>query len=112
MSTEKELFFALDAVRRASIVTRRVQAAAAPGTLEKGDKSPVTVADFASQAVVARALRASFPSDPLVGEEDASALRADDATLAAVTRFVGEAVAGDGAGRPRGAAPTEAILML
>lgn len=45
------------------------------GTLTKGDKSPVTVADFGVQAAVSRALLEGFPDDPLVGEEDASALR-------------------------------------
>ena len=61
MRFKRELELALSAVRRASVVTRAVQAellgagahgrAAHPtktGVLEKGDKSPVTVADFAS----------------------------------------------------------------
>ncbi len=118
MPFDDALLFSLNAVRRASIVTRRVQAALlgahrqdadatkAAGVLHKDDQSPVTVADFASQAVVARALREAFPGDALVGEEDASALRADPATLAAVTRFVSEGVSGGEFGRPRGAAPT------
>src|SRR5262249_23759150 len=37
--------------------------------------SPVTVADFGSQALVGRALGESFPDDPLIAEEDASELR-------------------------------------
>jgi 3'(2'), 5'-bisphosphate nucleotidase len=41
----------------------------------KEDGSPVTVADFGAQAVVSRHLVASFPDVPLVGEEDAGALR-------------------------------------
>jgi 3'(2'), 5'-bisphosphate nucleotidase len=46
-------------------------------TLEKKDKSPVTVADFASQAIVCERLAAAFPADPVVAEEDAEDLRAD-----------------------------------
>lgn len=68
-----ELEIALDAVRRASLVCRHVQAGIE--AIEKEDKSPVTVADFASQAIVARALAGAFPDDPLIAEEDARALR-------------------------------------
>lgn len=46
-------------------------------TLEKRDKSPVTVADFASQAVVCALLAKSLPGDRVVGEEDAADLRTD-----------------------------------
>jgi 3'(2'), 5'-bisphosphate nucleotidase len=41
----------------------------------KPDQSPVTVADFAVQALVAYRLREAFPEDPIVAEEDAAALR-------------------------------------
>jgi 3'(2'), 5'-bisphosphate nucleotidase len=44
-------------------------------TLEKKDRSPVTVADFGAQAVVSHDLMAAFPGDPLVGEEDSAELR-------------------------------------
>lgn len=50
----------------------------------KGDRSPVTVADFAVQASVARSLMESFPADPLVAEED-SGLLSDRATLDTVS---------------------------
>jgi len=97
VSFDLEIEFAVEAVRRAARTTRRVQAATLPkdGTLQKGDNSPVTVADFASQAVVARALGEAFGADPLVGEEDAAALRSDAATLEAVTRFVREGTASE-----------------
>ncbi len=98
MPFDSESAFAIDAVRLASRTTRAVQASTTPGTLEKGDKSPVTVADFASQAIVARALAEAFPQDVLVGEEDAAALRADAATLDQVTRFVAEAIASPAVG--------------
>jgi 3'(2'), 5'-bisphosphate nucleotidase len=46
-------------------------------TLIKQDKSPVTIADFASQAVVCHILKRDFPNIPIVGEEDASDLRSN-----------------------------------
>ena len=65
------------AVRQASRATRFVQAAAGIDGMAKEDRSPVTVADWASQAVVALTLRAHSATHaiPLVGEEDASLLR-------------------------------------
>jgi 3'(2'), 5'-bisphosphate nucleotidase len=60
-----------------------VQAAhLAEGVLDKEDKSPVTVADFGAQAVVSDHLAATFPHDPLVGEEDSALLqRPENANL-------------------------------
>ena len=43
--------------------------------LEKSDHSPVTVADYGSQALICRMLREAFPGDAIVAEEDAAALR-------------------------------------
>jgi 3'(2'), 5'-bisphosphate nucleotidase len=58
--------------------------------LEKGDKSPVTVADFGSQALVCRYLRSAFPADAIVAEEDAAELRLPEqrANLEQVMRYV------------------------
>ena len=58
--------------------------------LTKGDKSPVTVADFAAQAVVARLLKSTYPDVPLVGEESAAALQTPEEaeTLDQITAFV------------------------
>jgi 3'(2'), 5'-bisphosphate nucleotidase len=65
-------------------------------TLEKQDKSPVTVADFASQAIVCRMLESALPGIPVVGEEDSAELRAPDQArlAAAVAERVGEQLAG------------------
>jgi 3'(2'), 5'-bisphosphate nucleotidase len=43
--------------------------------LAKRDKSPVTVADFGSQALICRALAESFSDDPVIAEEDSGELR-------------------------------------
>ena len=58
--------------------------------ITKDDKSPVTVADFAAQAVVAHRLAARFPEAVLVGEESAGGLKdpASRSTLEQITRFV------------------------
>ncbi len=47
-------------------------------TLEKKDRSPVTVADFASQAVVCQSLNEALGDVAVVGEEDAHELRTEE----------------------------------
>jgi 3'(2'), 5'-bisphosphate nucleotidase len=75
---ENELRVAIDAVRTAARVCRSVQAKITPDVLQKDDRSPVTVADFASQAVIGRAIGAVFPGDPIIGEEESSKLRQEE----------------------------------
>lgn len=89
-----ELKFAIKAVSRAALLVKHIQHETVSATLSKDDRSPVTVADFASQALVSQLLIAAFPNDPLVGEEDSTALRSpsEAVTLAQVTHFVAEAV--------------------
>ena len=74
-SFQCELQTALTAVRQAAIVCRSVQSAITTESLAKKDKSPVTVADFASQAIICRRLQLDFPNDPVIGEEGAAELR-------------------------------------
>ena len=84
-----EATFALSAVRAAASLCRVIQAELVEPAISKSDRSPVTVADYASQAVVARMFEETFPGALLVGEEDSSALQTPDqrVTLEAVTRF-------------------------
>ncbi len=80
MVYDNELSVAVAAVRDAARVCRKVQAALVTAkTLEKKDNSPVTVADFASQAVVCKRLADAFAADRVVGEEGAADLRGDEA---------------------------------
>lgn len=72
---ERELQVALSAVRKAAMVCTSVQKEITPDTLSKQDKSPVTVADYSSQAIICRDLNLAFPADPIIAEEDASELR-------------------------------------
>ncbi len=63
---------AAEACGLASRVQRQVAARADAHT--KGDRSPVTMADLAIQAVVSQRLGATFPADPLLAEEDSRTL--------------------------------------
>ena len=81
MTTDPLLAAALDAVATASSLTRAVQAdRAGVAGHHKDDRSPVTVADYAAQAIVSMILTdaCSDPGDRLiVGEEQASDLRGE-----------------------------------
>jgi 3'(2'), 5'-bisphosphate nucleotidase len=84
---------AIEAVRAAARVCRAVQSnLIGADTLEKKDKSPVTVADFASQAIICRRLAQALPGDRIVGEEDAGDLRTSEQEplRAAVARHVND----------------------
>jgi 3'(2'), 5'-bisphosphate nucleotidase len=74
-SFSPEQALAVQAVREAARLCQQVQRRITPDVLAKKDRSPVTVADFGSQALVCRALREAFPNDPIVAEEDSSDLR-------------------------------------
>ena len=104
-SYENDLRAALDAVRGAARVCRSVQERLITrDTLEKRDKSPVTVADFASQAIVCRHLEQAFPRDAVVGEEGSAELRsAENAGLLA-------SVVGAVASEANGAADAQRVL--
>jgi 3'(2'), 5'-bisphosphate nucleotidase len=75
---EAELTIALEAVRAASRICRDVQSKIAADVFEKEDRSPVTVADFASQAAICRLIGNAFPRDPIIGEEESGALRREE----------------------------------
>ena len=73
---QSELDAAIVAVRDAATVCQSVQKnLVTAATIEKKDKSPVTVADFASQALVCSALAGTSKVADVVGEEDAKDLR-------------------------------------
>ncbi len=75
---------ALEAVCTASAVSRVVQANLEElKQITKDDRSPVTVADYAVQAIIALSLAEHLDDKDrlIVGEEDAQALRNDDQVL-------------------------------
>ena len=83
--------FVIDVVKEASELALAVQQEmVTPTTVEKSDKSPVTVCDLAIQALVSRRLAEQYPNDALVGEEsnDVFADEAGQKLLDQVTGFV------------------------
>lgn len=75
----KELKIASLAVKRASVLTKglsdSIVETSKSGTQIKNDKSPVTIGDYASQALINHAIKLNFPSDNIVGEEDSKSLK-------------------------------------
>ncbi len=82
---DRERDIAVATVREALRLTTAVQP---DESHEKSDRSPVTVADFGSQAIVCRALAAAFPEDPVIGEEDSASLRESDLLAQVVEQVV------------------------
>jgi len=79
MFYERERAAAIDAVIDACRLCSDVQEQITDAQkFAKSDASPVTVADFGSQALIISRLRKIFPNDAIVGEEDASVLRQDE----------------------------------
>jgi 3'(2'), 5'-bisphosphate nucleotidase len=71
-SYEHERKIAQLAVQKAVIVTKKLLQLVQKGELAKGDKTSVSLADFAAQALLVAAIHHSFPDDIIVGEEDTS----------------------------------------
>jgi 3'(2'), 5'-bisphosphate nucleotidase len=85
-----ELDSALHAVHAASLLTKSVLRSLSNnvGAETKADDSPVTIADFAAQALLISALHAVFPDDRFIGEESADALRCNEALADRVWQLV------------------------
>ena len=88
--SDPKLQVTLEAVRKAARLMRIIQRETVVSSLEKGDKSPVTVADFSSQALIGYVLKTSFPDIPMIAEETSNALRASEGAnlLTQVTDYV------------------------
>ncbi|HTT08193.1 MAG TPA: 3'(2'),5'-bisphosphate nucleotidase [Gammaproteobacteria bacterium] len=73
---------ALDAVAMACVISRQLQSKrSAVAGITKADQSPVTVADFASQAIIARSLQSHLGALRLIGEEEGAMLRGEGGAL-------------------------------
>jgi len=79
MAYHFELDIAINAVVKASRLCRHVQdSLVSDDTVEKKDRSPVTIADLGSQSVINLELLQSFPNDPIISEEDTDTLHSHD----------------------------------
>ncbi|CAA7034875.1 unnamed protein product [Microthlaspi erraticum] len=98
MAYEKELDAAKKAASLAARLCQKVQKALLQSDVQsKSDKSPVTVADYGSQAVVSLVLEKELTSEPfsLVAEEDSGDLRKDGSQdiLERITKLVNDTLA-------------------
>ncbi|PZD74218.1 Fructose-1, 6-bisphosphatase/inositol-1-monophosphatase [Acaryochloris thomasi RCC1774] len=91
MAYETEKQIAIKAALAAGQLCERVRHEISPEAIEKKDRSPVTIADFGSQALICRELATEFPNDPVVGEEDAAELKQPEMAerLSQVADYVG-----------------------
>jgi len=90
-----EIQFAMEAVRAGALLAREVEREMVEPALTKEDRSPVTVADFAVQGLIACLLEKTFPTAALVAEEDSAQLREPEAesTCRQVAAYVGRRLA-------------------
>ncbi|XP_030938382.1 SAL1 phosphatase-like [Quercus lobata] len=101
MSYEKELAAANKAASLAARLCQKVQKELLQSDVQsKSDKSPVTVADYGSQALVSFVLENELPSESfsLVAEEDSGDLRKESGqeTLQRITKLVNDTLLSDG----------------
>ena len=84
-----ELDIASKAVQLCASLTNRLQRQLKDeNAVKKSDFSPVTIGDFAVQALLIAALHGAFPSDVFLAEESADELRSNGALLDQVWELV------------------------
>lgn len=91
MSFSRELFVATQAVRKASLLTKRIQSdiiSNKDSTITKSDSSPVTIGDYCAQAIIINTIKANFPDDKIVGEESSEGL--DDTFVSEILERIKE----------------------
>ena len=85
----------MSAVFRAAQLCQQVQVDMVnTDAVEKADRSPVTVADFGSQALICQAISEAFPDDVIVAEEDSQALQEIPQLMQRVIGYVDRFAAG------------------
>jgi 3'(2'), 5'-bisphosphate nucleotidase len=96
MTNDFQLHNCLQAISDACSLARKAQKSISHIQQHtKTDHSPVTVADYAVQALIAYKLQSSLGSQVLLaGEEDSNDLRSDETLAKAVTACVGETLRG------------------
>src|SRR4030042_4569360 len=82
---------AVQAAVKASALCEKIRKdLAGQESILKKDKTPVTIADYGSQAIICKLIRERFPDDTIVAEEDSRELRRADRSniLEQVTHYV------------------------
>ncbi|MEC4802647.1 MAG: 3'(2'),5'-bisphosphate nucleotidase [Jaaginema sp. PMC 1079.18] len=87
---EQEIQVAIAAVQAAAQLCEAVRRDRESQPMAKADNSPVTVADFGSQALICEALRAAFPHDAIIAEEDGGLLqqKAQSGVLERILQYI------------------------
>ena len=86
-----EVVTAIQAAINASALCQRIRMDLVGGeSILKSDRSPVSIADYGSQAIICKLIRERFPNDTIVAEEDSKELRRPDHSkiLEQVTTYV------------------------
>jgi len=95
--TSAEFVTALQAVIKASALCQKIRKDLVGGeSLLKKDRSPVTIADYGSQAIICKLIKERFPGDTIAAEEDSKELRKPDhgKILEKVTSYVNTFIPG------------------
>lgn len=75
MPYAEEKKVAIAAVVSAAKLCEQVRQSHFLASMDKADRTPITIADFGAQAVICRAIAGSFPADAIVAEEDTALLK-------------------------------------
>jgi 3'(2'), 5'-bisphosphate nucleotidase len=71
-----EVLTAIQVAIKASTLCQKIREDLVGGeSILKRDRSPVTIADYGSQAIICKIIREEFPGDTIVAEEDSKELR-------------------------------------
>ena len=92
-----EVVTALQAMIKASSLCQKIREDLVGGeSILKRDRSPVTIADYGSQAIVCKLIKERFPGDTIVAEEDSKELRKPDHSkiLEKVTSYINTFIPG------------------
>lgn len=83
-----ETEIAIAAAKQAASLCESIRHSLEFASINKPDRSPVTIADFAAQALICHRLNQAFPEDAIVAEESAALLSKSPIQLAKVTDLV------------------------
>jgi 3'(2'), 5'-bisphosphate nucleotidase len=86
-----EVVTAIQGAIKASALCQKIRKDLVGGeSILKSDRSPVTIADYGSQAIICKLIKEKFPHDTIIAEEDSKELRRPDHSkiLEQVTHYV------------------------